>query len=231
MLCAVFLYQPLGPAGSLSAVAIIWPLMIVWIGIGFRQSVLISGIALLAMFFLISGASAYEHLISSITMLIGVALATSGATGFESSAKGELQKSLAREMARSRRHESPLCVLHAEYASLVTPAEMVQLREALKERIHSYCELFTYETHIVGVIPELKEDARGTFKTRLLSELEKLNIHNVEIGVAAFPESAITLDELVEAAKVDRFEVPKVAQIARHQETTVGSIPNVKPQE
>lgn len=219
------LNTPIGPNGIISFLTFGWPLIVVATRLSTFAGVLGAATTQIALFF--NPITSLDVALELIVLVAGTTLATRLTNIQASAGDYNFAIGLTREIARSRRHGSRLSALHAGYRSQGSIEKTSKLASILRDELHLYCEIFVENQDVLGLLPELDPNRIGVLKTRLLSATTSKGLTDIEIGIACFPDDAITTANLLEQAKLDRTRIPKVASIHdKHSSSPVESETN-----
>ena len=206
---------PLGALGLLGGIAAVMPLVLLVKPRLYRRHVLLIGLLTIVLVALLSGgAGGVLAVLASIVVLsVGVGLApgvserrslVDGAPVKHVENKESCLGLLAAEVGRARRHKRPLRVLALGYQDsterTTNEHQLSLLKQAVQQEVHVYCPVYQLETHIVAIVPELKDEALEALVSRLHGVINLQALPPVNMGIAAFPDDAVTSVGLLEKA-------------------------------
>ena len=111
---------------------------------------------------------------------------------------GAVDAELRRELYRSRRYERPLAVAAVRRAAL--NGYRAVARQELEQRLRAVDRVWEAGDHIVVMLPETDRHGAEHLLARLTAEVPGL-LPEPDVGLAAFPNDALTAAELLAAAK------------------------------
>ncbi len=208
MLAVVFVVAvPLGAWGLLGGVAAVTPLVLLVRPRLYRRHALLIGLLAISCVALLSGGvGGILAILASVAVLcVGIGLAP-GVSERRSLVDGAPVKHvenkeaclglLAAEVGRARRHERPLRVVALGYQDsterTTNEHQLSLLKQAVQQEVHVYCPVYQFETHVVAVVPELKDGDMEALVNRLHATINMQALPPVNAGVAAFPGDAVT---------------------------------------
>lgn len=112
---------------------------------------------------------------------------------------------LGRELCRARRHDGSFVVLSADQHSANPETSLRSVAELFNNELHAYADITKVGDRVLALVPDIREEEHQFLLRRLTTKAVTTLGGEIRIGLARYPQDALYVEDLIEAADRTRL--------------------------